>query len=55
MEKFHNKELCDLYSSPSIIIIVKWKRVIWAGHRARMGSRGTHTGYWWYSQREIDS
>jgi hypothetical protein len=33
----HNKELRDLYSSPSIIILMKSKRMRWAGHVARMG------------------
>jgi hypothetical protein len=35
--KLHNKELRDLYSSPSIIRIIKLRRVRWAGHVARMG------------------
>jgi hypothetical protein len=39
--KLHNKELHDLYSSPSIIRIIKARRVRWAGHVARMGRRGT--------------
>jgi hypothetical protein len=33
--KLHNQELHDLYSSPSIIRIMK-RRMIWAGHVARM-------------------
>jgi hypothetical protein len=37
--KLHNEELCDLYSSPSIIRIIKWKRMRWAGHVARMGEK----------------
>jgi hypothetical protein len=32
----HNDELCDLYSSPSIIRIIKLRRMRWAGHVARM-------------------
>jgi hypothetical protein len=32
--KLHNKELCDLYSSPSIIKIIKLRRMRWAGHIA---------------------
>jgi hypothetical protein len=36
--KFHN-ELCDLYSSPSIIRIIKSRSMRWAGHVARMGEK----------------
>jgi hypothetical protein len=35
--KLHNDELHNLYSSPSIIIMIKSKRVRWTGHVARMG------------------
>jgi hypothetical protein len=35
--KLHNKELHDLYSLPSIIRIIKARRMRWAGHVARMG------------------
>jgi hypothetical protein len=35
--KLHNKELHDLYSPPSIIRIIKSRRMRWAGHVARMG------------------
>jgi hypothetical protein len=38
MEKLHNEELHDLYSSPSIIRIIK-ERIRWAGHVARMGEK----------------
>jgi hypothetical protein len=34
--KLHNEELRDLYSSPSIIRIIKSSRMRWAGHVARM-------------------
>jgi hypothetical protein len=37
--KLHNEELCDLYSSPSIIRIIKPRRMRWAGHLARMGKK----------------
>jgi hypothetical protein len=37
--KLHNEELCDLYSSPSIIRIMKSRRMRWAGHVARMGEK----------------
>jgi hypothetical protein len=35
--KLHNQELRDLYSSPSIIRIMKSRRMRWAGHVAQMG------------------
>jgi hypothetical protein len=34
--KLHSKELRDLYSSPSIIRIIKSRRMRWAVHVARM-------------------
>jgi hypothetical protein len=34
--KLHNEELHGLYSSPSIIRVIKARRVRWAGHVARM-------------------
>jgi hypothetical protein len=52
--KLHNKELHDLYSSPSIISIIKSRRMTWAGNVARMGRRGTLIDYWWESQKERD-
>jgi hypothetical protein len=51
--KLHNEELRDLYSLPSIRII-KLRRMMWAGHVARMGEREMRIGYWWESQRERD-
>jgi hypothetical protein len=50
--KLYNKELCDLYSSTSIIRMIKLPRIRWAGHVARMGRRGTCIDYWWKSQRK---
>jgi hypothetical protein len=35
--KLHNEELRDLYSSPSIIRIIKSRTMRWEGHVARMG------------------
>jgi hypothetical protein len=37
--KLHNEELHNLYSSPSIIRMIKSRRVRWAGHVARMGEK----------------
>jgi len=35
--KLHNEELHDLYSSPNIFLVIKSRRMRWAGHVARMG------------------
>jgi hypothetical protein len=42
--KLRKDELCDLYFSPSIIRVIKSRRMRWAGH----------IGYWWEIQRERD-
>jgi hypothetical protein len=41
-EKLHNEELCDLYSSPSIIRIIKSRRMRCAGHVARLETRNAY-------------
>jgi hypothetical protein len=33
----HNEEVNDLYSSPTIIWVIKSRKMRWAGHVARMG------------------
>ena len=38
--KLHNEELNDLYCSPNIVLVIKWRRTRWVGHVARMGGRG---------------
>jgi hypothetical protein len=35
--KLHNGELRDMYTSPSIIRMIKSRRIRWAGHVARIG------------------
>jgi hypothetical protein len=41
--KLHNEELNYLYSLTNIVQVVKWRRMRWAGHVARMGEdRGVH-------------
>jgi len=41
--KLHNEELNDLYCSPNIVWMIKWRRMRWAGHVARMGEgRGVY-------------
>jgi hypothetical protein len=53
--KLYEEELRDLYSSPSIIRIIKSRRMRWVGHVAQMGgSEGMLIGYWRESQRERD-
>jgi hypothetical protein len=37
--KLHNEELHNLYSSPSVIRIIKSMRMRWAGHVAQMGQK----------------
>jgi hypothetical protein len=37
--KLHNEELRDLYSSPSIIRIIKCRRMRWVGHIAQIGEK----------------
>ena len=41
--KLHNEELNDLYSSPIIVRVIKYRRMRWAGHVARTGEgRGVY-------------
>jgi hypothetical protein len=45
--KLHNEELHGLYSSTSIVRVIKARRMRWAGHVARLGEvRGVHTTFW---------
>ena len=36
----HNEELNDLYSSPNIVLVIRSRRMGWAGHVAHMVERG---------------
>ena len=39
----HNEELNDLYCSPNIVRVIKWRRMRWAGHVARIAEeRGVY-------------
>lgn len=44
--KLHIEELHKLYSSPTIIRMMKTKKMSWAGNIARMGRKGMHIGLW---------
>jgi len=35
--RLHNEEVNVLYCSPNIVRVIKWRRMRWAGHVARMG------------------
>jgi hypothetical protein len=48
--KLYNEELHNLYSSPSIIRMIKSRRI---GRVCSM-KRGMHIGFWWKSQKEGD-
>jgi hypothetical protein len=39
--RLHNEELHTFYSSPSIIRVIKSRRMRWAGHVARIGAKNT--------------
>jgi hypothetical protein len=43
--KLHNEELHNLYFSPNIIIMVKSKRMRWAGLVTGIGRRGMRAGF----------
>jgi hypothetical protein len=49
--KLHNEGLHNLYSSPSIIRMMKSRNMRWAGHVARTG---LHIGFLWENQKEAD-
>jgi hypothetical protein len=37
--KLYNEELNDLYYSPNIVLVIKSRRMRWAGHIAHIGDR----------------
>jgi hypothetical protein len=58
--KLHNEELHNSYTSPSIIIIIKLRRMRWAEHvEGKRGiwvgmPEGVHVSDWCESQKERD-
>jgi hypothetical protein len=52
--KLHNEELHHLYSSPTVVQMIKLRRMRWAGFVARMGRGEACTGFCLVNLREID-
>jgi len=52
--RLHNEELNDLYSSPSIVRVIKSRIMRWAGHVVRMGEERGCIGSWWGNRKEGD-
>jgi len=50
----NNEELNDLYCSPNIVRVIKWRRRRWAGHVVRMGEERGCIGSWWGNRRKRD-
>jgi hypothetical protein len=44
--RLHNEELNDLYCSPNIVRVIKWRRMRRAGHVASMGEERGFIGSW---------
>jgi hypothetical protein len=53
--ELHNEELHDLYSSPTIVRVIKSRIIRWAEHVAQMGRGEACTGIWWRNLRERDT
>jgi hypothetical protein len=52
--ELHNEELHNLYSSPSIIRMIKSRRMRWTRNAAQMRIGGMNIGNWWKSRKEGD-
>jgi len=52
--RLHNEELNDLYSSPSIVRVIKSRRMKWAGHVARICKERGCIWSCWGNRRERD-
>jgi hypothetical protein len=53
-KKLHSEELHILYSSPNIIMLIKSRRMRWAGNVARMGKERNVYKVWLESPKERD-
>jgi hypothetical protein len=45
--RLRNEELIDLYPSPNMVRVIKWRRMRWAAHVARMREGRGCIGSWW--------
>ena len=45
LRKLHNEELKVLYSTPNIVLVIKLRKMGWAGHVARMGEGRSVQGF----------
>jgi hypothetical protein len=51
LRRMHDEKPYDLYSPPTIILVIK-SRMRWAGQVARMGKRRYADRIWWRNLRE---
>jgi hypothetical protein len=47
----HNEEFHNTYSLPSIIRMIRSKKVRWAGNVTQMGRTRMHICYWWKDRK----
>jgi hypothetical protein len=52
--KLHNEEFHYLYSSPTIVQVIKSRRMKWAEHIARLGREEAYTWVGWGILRKRD-
>jgi hypothetical protein len=52
--KLNIEELRDLYSSPTVVRLIKSRRIRWAGCVARIWRGEGCTGFWWGNLSERD-
>jgi hypothetical protein len=50
--KLHNEELDDLHSSPTVVRVIKSRRMRWAGHAVRVGRGEACKWFWWGNLKE---
>jgi hypothetical protein len=52
--KLHNEELNDMYRSPTIVRVIKSRRIRWAGHVSRVSEGRVVYRIWWENLSERD-